>query len=126
VAYPQSITTYKRIKELTPEEQKAQEQKQKTLRDSVIGEYEFKLDGNTYKKVYLENGVFEWYANGIEQVTERKWSIVDGQLHVKTDSGEIVVHRINAGKSITRIAKIVDGNRTDYPKEDQRTWKKIK
>ena len=35
------------VKELTPEEQKG-------LRDSVVGEYESKLYGNTYKKVFLD------------------------------------------------------------------------
>ena len=45
-------------KELTLEEQKA-------LRDSVVGEYESKPgNGDTFKHVYLENGVYEFYSNG--------------------------------------------------------------
>ena len=36
------------------------EQKQKRLRDSVVGEYEFK-DGDTYKKILLDDGVYEWH-----------------------------------------------------------------
>ena len=70
------------------------EQKQKALRDSVVGEYERKPNGDTYKDVYLENGIAEWYVNGKKQV-EGKWSIANGEIHVKYDSGEVYVCRIN-------------------------------
>ena len=102
---------------LTPEEKKA-------LRDSVVGEYELKEDGNTFKVVYLENGVFELYTNGQKQ-GENKWTIVDGEIHFVTDSGNIQVAIINQDKSITQIVFIRDGKRTDIPKEEQLTWKKI-
>ena len=101
------------------------EQKQKTLRDSVVGEYEFKLDGTTRKAVLLENGVYELYENG-EKQTEHKWSIVDGEIHAAIGSEFIAVFRINADKSITWIAGIRNGKRKDRPKEDQTTFKKIK
>ena len=97
----------------------------KALRDSVVGEYERKPNGDTYKDVYLENGIFEWYVNGKKQV-EYKWSIVDGEIHVKWNSGVTQVYRINTDKSITEIADIRNGRRTDRPKEDQYTLKKIK
>ena len=41
------------------------EQKQKVLRDSVVGEYErTDEDGNAFKYVFLEKGAFEKHANG--------------------------------------------------------------
>ena len=102
------------------------EQKQKRLRDSVVGEYERKNEfGYTIKQVFLENGVREYYRNG-EKERDYKWSIVDREIHVKYNSELIGVWRINTDKSITGIAKIGDGKRTDYSKEDQSTWKKIK
>ncbi len=103
---------------LTPEEQKA-------LRDSVVGEYEYKsVDGFTRKLVFLENGVYEWYVNGRKQ-TKRKWSIVDGETHVKFGSGRFEVWRINPDESITGVAIIRGGKRTDLTKEHQLTFKKI-
>ena len=103
---------------LTPEE--------KALRDSVIGEYEHKKpNGYTIKHVYLENGIREWYDNG-KKVLEVKWSIVDGEIHVKYGNGLINVFRINADKSITYIAMLTYGKRTDLSKENQPTFKKIK
>ena len=90
------------------------------------GEYEATLeDGHTYQFVFLKNGIVEWYLNGINK-REYKWSIVDGEIHGIYDSGEIGVHRINPDKSITLIASIVDEKRTDWPKDKQETYKKIK
>ena len=101
------------------------EQKQKTLRDSVVGEYEYKLNGDTGKQVYLENGIEESYRNG-KKLAESKWSIVDGEIHAKSDSGAINISRINTDKSITYIANIADGKRTGWAKENQLIYKKIK
>ena len=108
----------KSVKELTAEEQKA-------LRDSVVGEYEYKdEDGDTFKYVYLENGIVEIYRSGKKR-DESKWSIVDGELHIEV-FGDVDVWRINNDKSITGIACIVDGKREYLPKDLQVTWKKIK
>ena len=111
-----------------------------SLRDSVVGEYERKdEDGNTYKRVFLDNGVYEYHYNGKKE-EEFKWSIVDGEIHIEYGSGVFNVYRINAGinhsttgfgsrdlsKSITLLAFIDDGKRTDIPKEQQYTLKKIK
>ena len=97
-----------------------------TLKDRVAGEYEFKdWFGATIKKVFLEDGVYEWYANGKKQ-EEFKWSISNGEIHVVNDSGFINVYRINQDKSITLIEQIGDGGRTDFSKYNQPIWKKIK
>ena len=112
---------------LTPEE--------KILRDSVVGEYEFKADGDTGKEVFLdngvliflENGVYEYYINS-KKLAESKWSIVDGEIHVFLDkmSYMISVSRINKDNSYSMIAVIIEGKRTDFSKEYQLTYKKIK
>ena len=102
------------------------EQKQKTLRDSVVGEYEWEHeDGITYKDVYLDNGIREVYFNG-KKGGEFKWSIVDGEIHVDHGAGSFEVWRINGDRSITLIAIIEDGKRKDIPKTNQRTYKRIK
>ena len=99
------------------------EQKQKRLRDSVLGEYEFKdKNGITFKDVFLDNGVCELWENG-HKIRQPEWSISNGELHV--NHGHIlVVWRINADKSITWIASIINGKRE--PKGLQDTWKKTK
>ena len=110
------------------------EQKQKRLTDSVVGQYEFKReDGVTTKLVFLEIGIRVVYVssprlniNGRKQ-QDAKWSVVKEEIHVKDDSGFIWVYRINKDRSITIIAQIgKDGEREDYPKERQLTFKKIK
>ena len=92
-----------------------------------VAEYEEKKDGDTYRVVLLENGVFEDYLNGKKEEEEDKWKIVDGEIHVTDISGTSDVVRINKDGSITYIASIdKDGKREDIPKEDQHTIKKIK
>jgi len=114
--------------ELTVEEKKA-------LRDSVVGEYEYKLNGDTIKQVLLENGIGKDYENG-KLTDEGKWKIVNGKLHVIYEEGSEVggggewvtqVHRINRDRSHTFIAEIdKSGKRTDVQKGNQATYKKIK
>jgi len=101
------------------------EQKQNRLRN-VVGEYEYKAEEYNWKQVFLDNGVYEWYLNGKKQV-EYKWSVVKGEIHVKNvPNGLIGIFRINPDKSITQIATIEDGKRTDLTKEQQWTFKKTK
>ena len=106
---------------LTPEQKQ-----QKTLRDSVIGEYEAnEYAGHIMKYVFLDNGVREVYQNG-EKDGEGKWKIEDGSLHILDEDGITGVFRINIDGSLTVIAAIRDGKRTAYPKKSQHTWVKIK
>ena len=108
---------------------KAEPVKELTLEESVLGEYEWRKfkDGDTLKQVLLENGIYEEYYNDKKRGdSDSKWSISKGEIHVKYDFGLILVYRINKDKSITQIAYIEDGKRTDRPKEKQNTWKKIK
>ena len=101
--------------------------KELTLEEKVVGTYEHKdKDGDTYRGVFLENGVFENYRNGKKLEEDYKWSIrKDGELHIADKDG-IVVFRINKDGSITAIAEIIRNKRKDLPKEDQVTIKKIK
>ena len=107
-------TTAKPIKGLTLEEEK------------VVGTYEGKKYGLTYRVVLLEYGICEKYFNGKKLAAHGKWKIVEGQIHID-GRGNIEVYRINSDKSITSIATInKDGKRIDFPKEGQMTLKKIK
>ena len=113
-----SGTTEKPVKELTPE------QKQKALRDSAVGTYEGKNVGDTL--VLLDNGVLEAYRDGEKRNKEGKWKVVDGEIHADNNGGDIAVLSINKDGSLTIIAMIRDGERTDSPKDRQKTFKKIK
>ena len=105
------------------------EQKQhKALRGSVVGEYKFKDDEDTFKIVLLKNGVYEFYFKGNKNA-KAKWSIDNIEIHISFAVlfGRINVYRINQDKSITVIANIdKDGKRRDLTKEEQSTFKKIK
>ena len=91
----------------------------------IVGTYERKFSIATYKRVYLENGVRESYANG-KKVEEHKWSIVNGEIHIIIDSRYIQVYRVNNDKRITWIAEINDAKRKDTLNTYQYTYKKIK
>ena len=100
--------------------------KELTLEEKVVGSYEVKRDGDTYRTVLLENGVAENYKNG-KKLDDDKWSISkDGELHIANKDWNIHVIRINKDGNITGIADIEDGKREDFPKENQHTIQKIK
>ncbi len=109
--------TYKKINQpirsLTLEEKK------------FAGTYERKIRSNTYRWVFLDNGIAEHYRNGNKYSSDREWSIVDNELHVKYPNSEVGVFKINPDNSITHVANISNGKRIDYTKERETTWKKI-
>ena len=113
------------VKELTAE------QKQKALRDSVVGEYEFKTeDGETIKYDLLDNGVLEYYENGEKSEPKGpngKWVISKNKELQLSSEDEIHTYRINKDDSITMI-KNSDSifESEELPKEYQLTFKKIK
>ena len=104
------------------------------LRLIVVGTYEVKKDEDTHREVFLASGIVEGYTNGDKHEEEGKWTISkDGEIHIIDEGGGTEFLRINKDRfsgvlvsSITSIAKIVEGKRTDYPKDKQQTWKKIK
>ena len=99
-------------RELTPEEK-------------VVGTYEGKKDGFTFRVVLLENGIVEFYNNGEKEEDDGKWKIIDGELHAN-DGISVGVLRKNKDNSITYIARIKDSKREEVPKEHQVPLKKIK
>ena len=129
LAIDQNTTKAEPVKELTPE------QKQKALRDSVVGEYELKRGEDTLRMVLLGNGISEGYKNGKKDEVEHKWSISkEGEIHATDSDGDILVFRINTKssrgissvRSITNIAEIKEGKRTKLAKDEQLTIEKIK
>ena len=101
-------------------------EEQKALRDSVVGTYEQKyVNGAIFRVVLLDNGVYEWYVNGKKRA-EYKLEIVNGEIRAAFGSEYKDIYRINADRSITHIAYIDNGEREDFPKEEQLTYKKIK
>ena len=98
----------------------------KTAEEKMVGTYEARGGGDTYKQVLLENGVLESYINDKQREGDFKWSISeDGELHIVDKEG-IVLFRINKDGSLTNIAIIDKDGPEDYPKEDQLTWTKTK
>ena len=111
---------------LTPE--------QKALRDSVVGEYEYKnKDGYIIRYVLLKNGVLQirsWWSTlnaPLRESSSDKWKVSNGEIHITNVKGGIGVFRINKDSSITFTALINDGKREEVLKEeDQTTFKIIK
>ena len=98
-----------------------------TLSEKVVGTYEIKEGGETYRAVFLANGFVEDYENGKKLENKSKWKIAKGELHVTDGSSTISAARINKDGSITHIAYInKDGKREDVPKDNQTTLKRIK
>jgi len=101
--------------------------KELTLEEKVVGTYEAKKDGDTWKFVFLENGIMEDYKNGKKYGLDSPWKLVNRKIHVEDGAGGITVMSINKDGSVTDIAYIYSwGERVDRPKEDQNPYKKIK
>ena len=98
-----------------------------TPEEKVVGEYEYIDDnGNAHKYVLQESGVAEFYWSDRKSHIKRKWKISkDRELHIDDKLGAIPILTINPDGSITLIADIVDGKRTDFPKDNQITFKKL-
>jgi PBP1b-binding outer membrane lipoprotein LpoB len=90
--------------------------KKMSLEESVVGTYEKRNGGITYRFVFLDNGIFEANRND-SKVNELKWKVEDEQVHVGTWSApnaipiNVLVYRIEPNGDLTRIAHIHDGNR---------------
>ena len=112
--HKEKSTSAKPVKELTPEEKK------------IVGTYELKNGGDTFRNVFLDNGVLEAFENGKKCEEEYKWTIVGKEVHVEWGNGRVLIYRINSDGSLTDIATIIGGERTDRRKEYQFTYKKIK
>ena len=112
--HKEKSTAAKLVKKLTPEEKK------------IVGTYELKNGGDTFRNVFLDNGVLEAFEKGKKCEEEYKWTIVGKEVHVEWGNGRVLIYRVNSDGSLTDIATIIDGERKDRRKEYQFTYKKIK
>ena len=103
----------------------AKPDKELTIEEKVIGEYEIKLGGDNYRIVFLENGKMFHFVNGEKDNTEGTWRVVGKEVHgVGTEKA---AYKIDPNGDLTSIAEIdKDGKRKEIPKEEQQTLKKIK
>ena len=103
----------------------AKPDKELTIEEKVIGEYEIKSGGDNYRIVFLENGKMFYFVNGEKDKTEGTWRVVGKEVHgVGTEKA---AYKIDPNGDLTSIAEIdKDGKRKEIPKEEQQTLKKIK
>ena len=117
------------------------EQKQKALRDSVVGEYE-QVAKDTHKLFLLENGKAELQVNG-KKPHVSGWSIVNKGnpliingitmemkfaspiINIHHSGRLFYIHRINPDKSISQLGIVNNENWQPY-REPLPTMKKIK
>ena len=83
--------------------------------------------GRTKDDTFLK----DWIKKKGKKEAELKWEIANGEIHIKYENGFNesfkLIYRINKDRSITWIADIdKDGEREDYIKVYQSTYKKIK
>ena len=99
------------------------------LRVKVTGTYEHKFDnGDVIKWVLHANRGADYYFNSKKTIATGKWSIVDGEIHLE-DQSYIIIYSISPNTDMISIARM-GGNenepRTEIPKDEQWTFKKIK
>ena len=101
--------------------------KELRLEEKVAGTYSYKDDnGDSYRAIFLENGVFEAYKEGKKDKKEGRWKKVDKEVHVTNNAGVVGVFRINSDNSLAFIGGIKNGERTDLTDEEQFTYKIIR
>ena len=104
---------------------------------NMVGEYEREDEfGDTYKYIFLENGVVEEYENGKEGPRQHgsllhpplKWGInKKGELYIIYEiNGDSWIYSINEDRSITYIAYTQSRRRTERKIEHRWTYKRIK
>ena len=104
----------------------------KSLETMVVGTYEITDRGDTVRLVFLDNGAVEKYnltvllSDFLKPMAKYKWSIKEGEVHIKDEHGGGGVCRINPDGGLTPIAGVRNGKRTNLPKDAQKTLKKIK
>ena len=110
---PQGTDT-KPVKEPTPEEKK------------VVGTYELKRGTNTYRMVFLDNGVAERYHNGSLDTVKAKWFIGDKVLYFAYSTGAMTVYRINPDGKLTASSQRANGEHGFVKAEEEQHSIKIK
>jgi hypothetical protein len=94
---------------------------------SVAGTYERKdRDSDHNRRVFLDNGVSEFYVNDIKKRDDR-WKITkDRELHIVFEDGHVAVFYINKNGSLTGIATIDGGKRKDEGSKYHYNYNRIK
>ena len=100
----------------------------------LVGSYEEKRDGKTFKHFYLDNGKGESYRK-IEEDSDWGWKIVKNEVHLKVKKSHLkdapnseqpyMVCRVETNGDLTQIGFIVGEKRIDIPKDNQETMKII-
>ena len=114
--------------------------KELTLEEKVVGNYETK---DNEKVGFRENGIVDVYHNG-EKIDEGSWKIVGKEVNFEKENpmigiqsvqmwaldasgpAEMLLLKIEPNGDLISVAEFLKGERKDFPKDDQTTWKKIK
>jgi len=96
--------------------------KELTLREKVVGEYEFKKDGDTGRLVLLENGQADGYSD-CDKIDYGKWKIVGKEVHMGDEIAPTVC-KIEPNGDLTEFAIIENGRRIEFSRPIN--YKKIK
>ena len=101
--------------------------------DSFLGSYDFQGQ----EKIHLlKNSECEWEHFAAAGKLKQKWKLVGKEVHIKDwneaagdspSDDSTSVYILNQNSDLTQIAHInEEGERTDFPKDEQPTYKKIK
>ena len=95
---------------------------------SVTGTYEATIDGDTGNLVLLANGKVKFHDGNDGKDKEGTWELVEKEVRIEeVDIEEVTdILKIERNRNLTIIALIEDGKRTDFPKDKQITFKRIK
>jgi hypothetical protein len=121
-----TITNVKPSNEREAEREKLKLPNELTIRNKVVGTYEFKRGENSLKAVFYEDGNWTDYENG-KLLRECKWSIKDGEILAEDGLGNTSIFIINDDGNLVGIGRIrEDGRRKILPDEYHYTLNKIK
>ena len=93
--------------------------------EKVVGTYEYlTMEGKTNRAIFTNSGVVQ-HRGWDRRNDELKWEIKNGEV-ILTGNYGIIICRKEMDGSLTQIAKLVDGERKELPKEEQTSGNKIK
>ena len=91
----------------------------------IIGIYAYQVtDSNKTNKAIFSKGGTLQHSGWDGQSAQLKWEINNGEVILTGNYGTIICRREIDG-SLTQIAKLVDGERKELPKEEQTSGEKI-
>ena len=95
---------------------------------SVAGTYEATIDGDTGNLVLLANGKVKFHDGNDGKDKEGTWELVEKEVRIEeVDIEEVTdILKIESNGNLTIIALVEGGKRTDFQKDKQITFKKIK